>query len=84
MQSQLLDSTVLEQWLAAIAPPSLQMAHMGPAGPHDMGMEFIRHVLLESQKVWLAHARARDSLVKARAGPGGTMVWALKELQLHQ
>ena len=58
-------TTVLEHWSAAIATPSLRAAHMGLAGPHNMGPEFIRHMLSESQKVWLAHARARNSLIKA-------------------
>ena len=34
-------------------------AQMGLAGPHDIGTE-TRQVLSESQRVWLAHARARD------------------------
>ena len=51
-------------------------AHMGLAGPQDMGTEFIRQVLLELQKVWLAHTRA-PGLIKARAFRGGTMAWAL-------
>ena len=41
----------LEQWSAAIATPSMRAAHMGLAGPHDMGTEFIRQVLVELQKV---------------------------------
>ena len=41
-----------------------------------LGMEFIWHVLLESQKVWLAHAKAREGLIKAHGGLGGTMAWA--------
>ena len=53
-------------------------------GPHDIGTEFIRQLLSESQKVRLAHTKAREGLIKARAGPGGTMAWALRELQLHQ
>ena len=69
VQGQLWDSVVLEQWLAAITTASMRAAHLRLAGPHDMGMEFIRQVLLESQRVWLAHARARDCLIKARAGP---------------
>ena len=77
MQSKLWDPTVLEQWSAAIATPSLRLAYMGMAGPHDMGTECIQQVLLESQKVWLAQARAREGLIKSRLGPGGTMVWAL-------
>ena len=52
-------------------------------GLHDVGKEFIRQVLSESQRVWLAHAKARDGLIKARAGPGGTMVSLLRELQHH-
>ena len=31
---------------------------MGLAGPHDMGTEFIRQVLSQSLKIWLAHTRA--------------------------
>ena len=57
---------------------------MGLVGPHDIGTEFILRVLSESQKVWLAHAKAQEGLIKTRAGPRGTMVWALWELQLHQ
>ena len=49
-----------------------------------MGTGFIQQVLSESQKAWLAHAGARHSLFRARAGPGGTVAWALRELQLHQ
>ena len=37
-----------------------------------------------SQRVWQAHATARDGLVKARAGPRGTMAWALRGLGLHR
>ena len=61
---------LLERWSAAIATPSMR-AHMGLAGLHDMGTHLIRHVLLESQKVWLAHARAHNGLIKAHSGPGG-------------
>ena len=50
---------VLEQWSAAIATPSMWAAHMGLAGPHDMGTYFIRQVLSEPLRVWLAHAGAR-------------------------
>ena len=50
MQGQLWDSTVLERWAVAIATPSLQAAHMGMAGRHHMGTEFIRQVLNESQR----------------------------------
>ena len=49
-----------------------------------MGMEFIWQVVSESLKVQLAHTRACDVLIKARSGPGGSMAWALWELQLHQ
>ena len=57
MQSQLWDPVVLEQWSAAIATPSMCTAHMGLARPHDMGTKFIRQMLSESQKVWLAYTR---------------------------
>ena len=53
VQSQLWDPAVLEQWAAAIATPALRMAHMGLTGPHDIGMEFLRQVVEESQRVWL-------------------------------
>ena len=43
-----------------------------------MGTEFIRQLLSESQEVCLAR------LMKACTGIGGTMAWALQELQLHQ
>ena len=57
---------------------------MGLARPHNIKTEFIRQIPSESQKIWLAHAKARERLTKARAGPGGTMAWALRELQQHQ
>ena len=63
VQGQLWDPAVLEQWAAAIAKPSLQAAHMGIAGPHDLGTEYIRQVLFASQHVWLAHAKAPERLV---------------------
>ena len=84
VRGQLWDPTILQQWSAAIATPSLQAAHIGMAGPHDIGTEYIRHMLSESQVVWLSHAKAWEGLIKARVGPGGTMAWALRELQLHQ
>ena len=61
---------VLEQWSAAITTPSMRAAHMGLAGSRDMGTRFIRQVLSESQKVWLAHAEGCGGLIKAGAGPG--------------
>ena len=67
-----------------MATSSLRAAQMGLMGPHDMGTEFIRQLLSESKKVWLAHTKALEDLIKARAGPGATMAWALRELQLHQ
>ena len=73
-----------EHWAAAIVTPSLCMAHRGLAGSHDIGMEFIHQVVKESQRVWISHAKAREGLIKARVGPAGTMLWALRELQLHQ
>ena len=77
VQSQWWDSAVFEQWSAAVTTPSLWTAHMGLAGPHDMRREFIQQVLSGSQKVWLAHARAREGLIQARSGPRGTMACAL-------
>ena len=47
VQGQLWDSVVLEKWLLAIVTPSLRAVHMGLAGPHDMGTEFVRQVLSE-------------------------------------
>ena len=47
-----------------------------------MGMDFIRQVLSESQKVWLAHARGQG-FIKVRLGPWGTKAGALRDLQLH-
>ena len=67
VQGQLWDPVVLEQWSAAIATPSMWAAQCGLAGPHDLGTDFIQQVLLEPQRMW----------------PGGAMVWALRELQLH-
>ena len=69
VQGQLWDPTGLEQWSAAIATPSVRAAHMGLAGPHDIGTEFIRQIQSESQKVWLEHAKAWEGLMKAHAGP---------------
>ena len=34
--------------------------------------------------MWLSHAKAREGLIKARAGRRSTMAWALQELQMHQ
>ena len=56
----------------------------GTGGAVRHRVEFIRQLLSESQKVQLAHTKAREGLMKARAGPGDTMAWALRELQLHQ
>ena len=58
VQGWLWDPVALEQWSTAIATPSMRTAHMGLAGPQDTGTEFIRQVLSELQRVWLAHARA--------------------------
>ena len=74
-QSQLWDPAVLEQWLSTIEIPSL-WAHMGPAGPHNMGTEFIPQLLL-------SHTRCGSptpELGRASSWPAwgrGTMVWAL-------
>ena len=82
VQGQLWEPDVLEQWAAVIATPSLRVAHM--PGPHDIGTEFIRQLVKESQRMWISHAKAREGLINAQAGPGATMAWALRELHLHQ
>ena len=41
MQGQLWDSGLLEQWYPTIVTLSMWAAHMGLAGPHNMGIEFI-------------------------------------------
>ena len=51
VQGQLWDPAVLEQWSAAITTPSMCAVHMGPAGLHDMGTEFIWQVLAELRTV---------------------------------
>ena len=79
VRHQLWEPAVLEQWAAG----SMQRAHLECTGPHALGREFLRHVIEESIRVWYAHAKARATLLKARLGPGSTMVWALQEL-LHQ
>ena len=69
---------------AALRTPFMQRAHLECTGPHALGMEFIRHVIEESIRVWYAHAKARPTLLKARLGLGSTTAWALQELRLHQ
>ena len=75
---------VLEQWAAALRTPSMQRAPIECSGPHMLGTEFLRHMIEESIRVWYVHAKARDTLLKARLGPGSTMAWVLQELRLHQ
>ena len=53
----------------AAAKPSLRGTHMGLAESHHMGTEFIQQVLTESQKVLLAHTKARTNLIKPERGP---------------
>ena len=43
---------------------SLRAAYMGLSGPHDMVKELPLQLLLDSRWVWLAHAKARDGLMK--------------------
>ena len=74
----------MEQWAAALRTPSMQRAHMECLGPHTLGIEFIRHIIEESIRVWYSHAKARATLLKARLGLGSTMAWVLQELRLHQ
>ena len=57
VQGQLWDPAALEQWVAAIATPSLRTAHLGLAGLHDIGSEFIR---------WGEGVRARVALARQR------------------
>ena len=82
VRSQLWGPMVLKQWSAAVATVHADGTY-GAGGMYDLGTDFIQQVLLESQRVWLAHATAQDGLIKARTGPGGTMAWVLRELQLH-
>ena len=49
--------------------PSMQAAHMGLAGPHDMGTEFIQQMLSESEQGWLAHATDWDGSSRPARGP---------------
>ena len=51
--------------VSSIVTPSMWATHMGLAGLHDMGTEFIRQVLSESRWVWIAHTKASDGLIKA-------------------
>ena len=64
--------------------PPCKRAHMECSGPHALGIEFTRHIIEESIRVWYAHAKARATLLKARLGPNSTMVWVLQELHVHQ
>ena len=59
MQSQLRDSAVLEQWSATIVTPC---AHMGLAGADRVHPTVVDGI---TKGVWLAHATARDGLIKA-------------------
>ena len=58
---------MLEHWAAAIATPS--MRHLGIMGPQSMGTQYIRQVIAEFQRLWLAHTSPLTTLLKARAGP---------------
>ena len=69
-QGQSWDSVVLEQWSAAICNIVHAGGAHGASGTAQYGDGVHQAGLSESQKVWLVHARARDSLIKARAGPG--------------
>ena len=48
-----------------------------------LGLEIIRHLIVESMRVWYAHAKAHATLLKARLGPGSTMARVLQELRRH-
>ena len=81
---RLWEPAILEQRAAALRTRSMQGAHMESSWPHTLGMEFVRHVIEESIRVWYAHAKARATLLKARMGPGSPMAWVLQEQRLHQ
>ena len=84
VRHQLWEPSALEQWAAALRTPSMQRAHLECTGPNALGTESICNVVEESIRVWYAHAKARNSLLKARLGQGSTMASALQELRLHQ
>ena len=50
---------------------------MDCSGPHTLGMEFVRHIIQESIRVWYTHAKARATLPKAQLGPNSSMAWVL-------
>ena len=62
---QIWDLAVLEQWAATIAPPSLRMTLMRRTVTHDIGAQFMRHVVKECECVCLSHAKAREGLIEA-------------------
>ena len=64
--------------------PSMKQAHMDCSGAHTLGMEFVRHIIKESIRVWSADAKARATLLVARLGPNNSMAWVLQELRQHQ
>ena len=65
VQSQLWDPAVLEQWLAAIATPSHLVAHMGMAGPHNMGTE-LKCSWSRRRSSWPTPGNARASSTPSR------------------
>ena len=80
MQGHPWDSAVLKQWVASIATPSLHAAHMGLAGLHNMGTEFIWQMLNEGLAGPCQGARwHHQGLSRAHRNEGGV----LQELQLY-
>ena len=73
--NHLWEPALLEQWAAVWRTPSMQRAHMECSPPHILRTEFLRHVIEGSIGVWYAQAKARATLLKARAGPSSTVVW---------
>ena len=49
-----------------------------------MEIGVLDHVLSQSLKVSLDQTKAEEGIIKPRSGLGGTMTWALRELEMHQ
>ena len=65
-----------------MATPSLWVVHMGLAGPHDMGTEFVRQWFQSHRRFgWSAPGLEKASLRPAR---GQGALWRGRCEQLHQ
>ena len=71
VQSQLWDSAILKQWPSAIATLSLRAAHMGLAGPHNMGAKSDRCCRSHRRSGWPMPGLERAPSRPAR-GQGAT------------